>query len=187
MHGCRICDFDLCEECLTSHEDCDLAPIQSFCSTQQGSKSLHQNILAMRAEVARLRQENDRLQSAHKEVLEANVHLRRSLEEQESRLAWSKFDVLEEHYRGLEEHRQGLWGCEADQAAGSPAKKDASSPKKLRQLIAYDNSVPDQAAGSPAKKDASSPKMLPQLIAHDDSVPYVDLCTPRVDVIFASH
>merc|ERR1712032_65665 len=77
--------------------------------------------------MGRLRDENGQLQEINNGLQSENKRLWKMLDEQEAAKAWSSFDIVEEHYRQLERHRQHIEqgelsvSTDADQAAGVPS------------------------------------------------------------------
>lgn len=97
---------------------------------RQGLTSLTQIVGDMQGEMLRLRAENGQLQLAHSEISLENSTLRETINDQQMQRDWDKLDVIEEHYRQLEQHRCAVDSGEiylpdtpqgADEAAGSPA------------------------------------------------------------------
>mmetsp|Transcript_83232 Transcript_83232/g.269427 ORF Transcript_83232/g.269427 Transcript_83232/m.269427 type:complete len:237 (+) Transcript_83232:186-896(+) len=99
----------------------------------------------MQSSISALQSENDRLQSISLDLENDNQTLRSTLSEQNTHREWKRFDIIERHYKQLEQHRQrrlsGDFGScsgtdDADSAAGSLRQEDngTSTPRDENDL-----------------------------------------------------
>mmetsp|Transcript_94603 Transcript_94603/g.267311 ORF Transcript_94603/g.267311 Transcript_94603/m.267311 type:complete len:234 (-) Transcript_94603:66-767(-) len=94
----------------------------------------------MQSSISALQSENDRLQSISLDLENDNQTLRSTLSEQNTHREWKRFDIIERHYKQLEQHRQrrlsGDFGScsgteDANSAAGALQQEDngTSTPR----------------------------------------------------------
>jgi len=112
-------------------------------SLRSGLESLASLVGNLNEEVSRLRNENALYAHSNGTLAAANSRLAKEIEDIEAAGQWNNFDILEEHYKRIEEHRRSMDSDEgdADSAGGSPRRpppSESSSSTKASSKVEAD-------------------------------------------------